>query len=106
MDIQLLYFEGCPHWTVMEERLREALRLTGNSQEIEHVLVESSEEADAFRFAGSPSLRIGGEDPFPSSSSEPGLSCRVYSTPDGPQGAPTLEQLVSVIGKGSRSELP
>ena len=106
MEIQLLYFEGCPHWTVMEERLRDALSLTGNSQAIEHVLVESTEEADALRFAGSPSLLIGGQDPFPSSSSEFGFSCRVYSTPCGPQGAPTVEQLVNAIGERSRSELP
>lgn len=106
MQVQLLYFEGCPHWAVMEERLREALGLTGNSQAIEHVLVGSIEEADALRFAGSPSLLIEGHDPFPSSSGEVGLSCRVYSTPGGPQGAPTAEQLVSAIGERPRSELP
>ena len=106
MEIQLLYFEGCPHWTVMEERLREALSLAGNSQAIEHVLVESPEEADALHFTGSPSLLIGGQDPFPSSSTEFGLSCRVYSTPGGPQGAPTVEQLVSAIGERSGSGLP
>jgi hypothetical protein len=106
VEVQLLYFEGCPHWAVMEERLREALRLTGNSQTIKHVLVESTEEADALGFAGSPSLLIGGQDPFPSSSTECGLSCRVYSTPGGPQGAPTIGQLVSAIDEGSRSERP
>jgi hypothetical protein len=104
VQIQLLYFEGCPHWTVMEERLRAALGMTGNSQPIEHVLVESTEEAVALRFAGSPSLLIEGQDPFPSSSSEVGLSCRVYSTPGGPQGAPTVEQLVRAIGERSQSE--
>jgi hypothetical protein len=25
MKVQLLSFDGCPHWTVMDERLREAL---------------------------------------------------------------------------------
>ena len=90
----------------MEERLREALSLTGNSQAIEHVLVLSTEEADASHFAGSPSLLIGGQDPFPSSAAEFGLSCRVYSTPSGPQGAPTVEQLVGAIGERSRSDRP
>jgi len=30
----------------------------------------------------------------------------VYSTPSGPQGAPTVEQLVAVIGERYTSELP
>lgn len=106
MEIQLLYFEGCPHWSLMEERLREALRMTGHSPAIEHVLVASPETADALRFTGSPSLLIGGRDPFPSTSTDFGLSCRMYSTPSGLQGAPTVEQLASAIRERSQSELP
>ena len=98
MQVQLLYFDGCPHWTVMEERLREALGLSGNSQVIERVLVETSEAAEALRFAGSPSILIDGRDPFPASSDEFGLSCRVYPTPGGPEGTPTVEQLIRAIG--------
>src|SRR6478672_10789049 len=42
VEVQLLYFDGCPHWTVAEERLRLALASTGNGgQAIEHVLVET-----------------------------------------------------------------
>jgi hypothetical protein len=95
--VQLLYFDGCPHWTVMEERLREALTLTGSPQAIEHCLVETPEEADEYRFAGSPSILLNGRDPFATSPSEVGLTCRVFSTPDGAADAPTVEQLVAAI---------
>ena len=104
MRVQLLYFDGCPHWTVMEERLREALTLTGIPQPIEHCLVESPEEADEYRFAGSPSILLNGWDPFATSPSEVGLTCWVYSTPDGAAGVPTLEQLVAAIRGAAKGE--
>ena len=97
MQIQLLYFDGCPHWSVMDERLRLALAVAGRCETIEYLLVETPEAADAHRFAGSPSIRLNGRDPFPTPSGGYGLTCRVYGTPDGPAGAPTVEQVVVAI---------
>lgn len=94
---QLLYFDDCPHWPVMEERLRQALALCGIPQTIEHRPVETPEEADKYRLAGSPSILLNGSDPFATSSGEVGLACRVYPTPDGAAGAPTVEQLIAAI---------
>ena len=105
MRVQLLYFDGCPHWHVMEERLREALRLSDIPESIEHCLVATPEEADEFRFAGSPSILLDGRDPFAASSGGSGLTCRVYSTPDGTAGAPTVEQLVAAIRRSQISVL-
>jgi hypothetical protein len=101
VKVQLLYFNGCPHWTVMEERLREALSKTGSAEAIERCLVDTQQAADAYRFAGSPSILFDGEDPFPSAPEEFGLTCRVYSTADGPAGSPTVEQLVAAIRRKS-----
>ena len=75
MRVQLLYFDGCLHWIFMEERLREALTLSGIPQTIEHCLVETPEEADEYRFAGSPSILLDGRDPFASSPREVGWHC-------------------------------
>jgi hypothetical protein len=47
VKVQPLYFDGCSHWTVMEERLREALKVTDNVETIEHCLVETQEAAEA-----------------------------------------------------------
>ena len=105
MRVQLFYFDGCPHWHLMEERLREALRLSGIPQSIEHCLVATPEEADEIRFAGSPSILLDGRDPFAAPSSDFGLTCRVYSTSDGTAGAPTVEQLVAAIGRHQISVL-
>jgi hypothetical protein len=51
------------------------------------------------------SLRAGGrKDPFHSASATFGLTCRIYSTPDGPAGAPTLEQLVEALKEAATGE--
>src|SRR5664280_2017558 len=104
MRVQLLYFDGCPHWTLMEERLREALTLSDIPQTIEHCLVETPEEAEEYRFAGSPSILLNGRDPFATSPIEVGLTCRVYSTPDGAAGVPTVEQLVAALRGAAKDE--
>jgi hypothetical protein len=97
MKVELLHFDGCPNWIMTEQRLREALDLVGVSAGIEHCQIESQEEAKRHQFAGSPSIQIDGKDPFRSASAAFGLTCRIYLTPDGPAGAPTLEQLVEAV---------
>jgi hypothetical protein len=97
MDIELLYFAGCPNWHLARERLREALVVVGRPDHVSLRNVETDEEAQVLRFAGSPTIRVNGRDPFPSTSQTYGLSCRVYATPDGHAGAPTVGQLVEAL---------
>jgi hypothetical protein len=95
VNVTLLYFEGCPNWTVAEVRLTalsEALDLT-----VERRLVETPEEAEAAGFRGSPTILVEGRDPFATGDEPAGLACRIYQTPDGPQGAPTVEQLRAAL---------
>ena len=82
---------------VLEKRLREALDLLNDPATIEYLQVESQDEAERLRFAGSPSMLVNGTDPFTSATSAIGLACRVYSTPDGPAGSPTLDQLFDAL---------
>jgi hypothetical protein len=105
MRVQLLYIDGCPHRAVMEERLHDALIQSGIPPSIEHSLVETPEDAIEYGFAGSPSILLDGRDPFTTSSSQFGLTCRVYSTPDGAAGVPTVEQVVAAIRAAAQGEL-
>ena len=99
MDVQLLYFEGCPHQALAEERLRLALSIVGNEdRKIWHVLVETSEDAERMGFIGSPTILVGGLDPFAVGGERPALACRTFSTPEGRAGSPTVDQLVEVLG--------
>ena len=103
MKVQLLFFDGCPHWLEMEGRLRHALDLSGIATTIEHCHVDTQEAADRYGFAGSPSILLDGRDPFPSAPRDFALTCRIYSTPQGPAGVPTLEQLSDVIKDATRT---
>jgi hypothetical protein len=96
MEITLLYFEDCPNWKVADERLTAIAAERADIRFTRH-LVETPAEAERTRFHGSPSILVDGVDVFAETSSEVGLSCRRYLTPDGYAGAPTLEQLRTVL---------
>jgi hypothetical protein len=91
MKVDLLYFEDCPHWKTADQRLRELA--TEGGFELRHRLVATPEEARAAGFRGSPTILVDGRDPFVSDEQPFGFSCRMYQTPDGPAGSPTIEQL-------------
>jgi signal transduction histidine kinase len=92
--VTLQYFEGCPNWHTALDRLRQALRDEGLA-DVEPVLerVETPEEAERLHFIGSPTVLVDGRDSFAGPASAYGLTCRVYSTPEGLAGSPTLDQL-------------
>ncbi|NMM16191.1 MAG: thioredoxin family protein [Cellulomonas sp.] len=94
MDISLLYFDGCPNWKTTAERLTVIAAERPEITVIRH-LVETVEEAERVAFHGSPSILIDGVDPF--AGAGVGLACRIYQTPQGPAGSPTLEQLRSAV---------
>ncbi len=100
MRLQLLYFDGCPNWQVMEARLRAAVTTSGRTGEVERVLVRTPEEATALAFHGSPSVLVDGRDPFAEADAPVGLLCRIYRTPDGLAGSPTTTQLIEVLSRG------
>lgn len=98
MDVRVVYFEGCPSWRVTVDRLHTAVAAAGRSGTVvELVRVESAAEAAAAGFAGSPTVLVDGEDLFPGAAETDELACRLYSTPDGPRGAPTLDALLGAL---------
>jgi hypothetical protein len=98
MNITLQYFDGCPNWRLADERLREALREAGADRaQITYEKIETPEEAEEASFRGSPSILVDGRDPFANEDAPVGLSCRVYQTEAGPDGAPSLTQLRSLF---------
>ena len=97
MKVELLWFPGCPNWRETDARLREAVAVTGAGAEVVLVEVGTPEDAERLRFRGSPTVLVNGRDPFADESAPVGLSCRVFRTPDGLRGAPTVDQLVGVL---------
>ena len=98
MEIELLYFEGCPDSTVADERLSQALATMGRDDiVVKRRQVQTTTQADQLGFTGSPSIRVKGRDPFATGEEQVGLACRVDATPEGLSGSPTVEQLVEVL---------
>ncbi|MFN8172194.1 MAG: thioredoxin family protein [Candidatus Nanopelagicales bacterium] len=96
--MELLYFDDCPNWIVAESRLTKALSITGHDHvTVERRRIESVEQARAVGFLGSPTIRIDGVDPFAFGTEQVGLSCRLFDTPAGLRGSPTIEQLVHAL---------
>ena len=98
VNVTLLYFDGCPNWQQTEQRLLDALDQAGLPPTVlTRQAVRTPEDAERLRFRGSPTVLINGQDPFADPDAPVELSCRIFQTPDGLAGAPTVGQLVTVL---------
>ena len=97
MDVSLLYFDDCPNWKLADQRLA-AIVIERPAVVVTRHRVETVDEAERLGFHGSPSILVDGVDVFAEPGAGVGLSCRVYRTPDGLAGAPTMEQLRAALG--------
>jgi len=79
VEVELLYWEGCPSYPAALADLRAAL---GDEVEIALREILTEDDAIAERFPGSPTIRVDGVDLFPIDD-PPSLSCRVYRLADG-----------------------
>jgi hypothetical protein len=77
--VELLFWEGCPSHPEALADLRAAL--DGRAEVVVRE-VTSEEQAIAEDFPGSPTIRVDGEDLFPTSEA-PSLTCRIYRLADG-----------------------
>lgn len=101
MDITLLYFPDCPHWRTTDERLR-SLAAEQPDVTIARLVVDTDDAAQAVGFRGSPTIHIDGIDPFADPTAPVGLSCRLFATPSGYAGSPTLDQLRAAVRDSRR----
>ena len=103
--IELLYFDGCPNHEPVAARLPELLARAGVDASIELRRVESDEDAQRWRFLGSPTLRIGGRDVEPGADEREdfGLKCRLFRTPEGLSGVPLDEWILAALDGASRA---
>ena len=100
MKVEILYFDGCPTYLPAEETLRGVLAREEVEADVELVAVNTNEEAQKLRFAGSPTIRVDGEDLFTvPARAEYALGCRMYTTPEGLRGSPTTEMLREALAK-------
>jgi hypothetical protein len=99
MQIELLYWEGCPSYPEAKAMLEDVLTRRGIDAPIRMREVRTNEEAQALRFPGSPTIRIDGRDVDPAGAdARPALNCRIYHLPDGRVSpVPTRDQLEAAV---------
>ncbi len=93
VSVEILYFTGCPSWKQTIEDLKFVLAEKGVKPDFKLTRIESDNDAKDKKFPGSPTIRMNGQDLFPTDQPNYFLQCRVYSTPDGMLATPTREML-------------
>jgi len=104
MIIELLYFDGCPSWQAGLDNLNAALTAEGLEARVRLVEVAKDKDAEGLRFLGSPSYRVNSVDLWPEECQQYNLCCRVYNTPDGLKGAPTVDMLREQLRKSQKED--
>jgi hypothetical protein len=99
VEIEFLYWEGCPSHPEARELLGEVLAEREIDVAVSEREVRNQAEAEALRFPGSPTIRVDGRDIDPAGAeARPALMCRIYRRPDGGVSpVPTREQLEAAL---------
>lgn len=100
MRIELLVVPDCPNAEPARRALHVALTELGvGDVAIRTVVVSTEEQAQTWRFPGSPTFRLDGRDVFEGDQA-PGLSCRLYP---GRGGVPNQGDLTDALGRAISS---
>jgi hypothetical protein len=98
MDIQVLTVADCPHRAEAVARLRTALAATRTEAAVvsERVIANQA-QAVAAGMNGSPTILVDGVDLFAVEPAEPSVSCRLFPSQAGHEGAPTVDALIDAL---------
>ncbi|MFB8034153.1 hypothetical protein ACFC5Z_14580 [Streptomyces sp. NPDC056004] len=103
MRIEVVVVKECPNEELAVGRLRQALEASGlHETDVVTRMVTDQAEAERIGFTGSPTILIDGEDPFAEAGRAQGMACRLYRTPEGMDGAPSVSQLQQALTTASR----
>jgi Alkylmercury lyase len=110
MDIEVLTVPDCPHRARAMARLRVALATTRTEGAVVSERVIANEaQAAAAGMNGSPTILVDGVDLFAVEQAEPSLSCRLYPSQAGVDGAPAVDALIDALtnpGLRGRADRP
>lgn len=104
MHIEVLVVHDCPHQVAAEQLVHTALVDLDISATVITTVITDEAQASRRGFAGSPTILLNGIDPFATSRQPIGLACRIYSTADGPAGAPSLRDLRQALKRAAETE--
>jgi hypothetical protein len=104
LKIELLYFEGCPGFKPTLSLLQQVLDEEGIQTTVQIIPVDSEDSAKKYRFLGSPSIRVDGEDiePEARTATDFGMKCRIYGNEGTPSGVPFESIIREAIRNGEK----
>jgi hypothetical protein len=97
VQIDILHVPDCPNLEVARSRVHAALERARIEAVIREFEVGSIAAAVGTGMSGSPTILIDGSDPFAQVHGSPSVSCRLYRTEQGLDGAPSVEQLTEAV---------
>lgn len=97
MRIEILHVPDCANLPLARSRVVAALAQAGSVASVHAVLVATPARAEALGMRGSPTITIDGRDPFAADGLSASLSCRLYWTASGIDGAPGVAELADAI---------
>lgn len=108
MKVEVLFIAGCPHHKAAAELAREALRLEGLAMVVEEIEIRTKENAEAWKFLGSPTIRVNGLDVEQEARGVRhfGLGCRSYRENGHASGLPTMELIRLALQENSIATVP
>lgn len=98
MRIELLHIDDCPNTAKALDQVVAALAALGHDDVPVHLRhIKSSADTAGTGFAGSPTITVDGTDIFPDGAPSSDLACRIYPTPGGHAGVPTVDQVMEAL---------
>lgn len=97
MKLEILQVPDCPNVVLLERRIAEAVAGERIEMSITHRVLDDQDAATEAGMTGSPTLLVDGTDPFAESGSTPSVSCRLYPTDGGIDGAPSVSALRAAL---------
>jgi hypothetical protein len=103
--VELLYFDGCPHFEALLEHLRKLLQSVDAGDVIHLRSIPDERAASREHFLGSPTVRVDGRDVEPGASerSDFSLTCRLYATADELRPTPLDEWVLAALARPASS---
>ncbi len=92
MEIEIVYFEGCPNIAEAQQRVAVAIRSRADVT-VRLRRVENPAEAEQAGMYGSPTILINSVDPFAGPDISTSWGCRYYPPSVGSHGVPSIAQL-------------
>lgn len=99
MDVEIVYFEGCPNVDVARARIAHVLQGRDDSRMRLRLVMDESEAREA-RMHGSPTILVDGVDVFAPADAPISWTCRYYPPDVGSHGVPSIEHLERILSAG------